>query len=127
MDLGLNGKVIIVTGGAAGIGGAITQALAAEGAIPVIFARRPPDADFIAAMTAQSPQAGWVQVELSDDAQCAAAVAETRARWGRIDALVNNAGINDSVGLDAGPAAFRASLDRNQSTTTRWCICWSRI
>ena len=113
MDLGLTGKVIIVTGGAAGIGGAITQALAAEGAIPVIFARRAPDPAFLTAVTAQSPQAGWVQVELSDDAQCVAAVAEVRARWGRIDGLVNNAGINDSIGLDAGPVAFRASLDRN--------------
>ena len=113
MDLGLTGKVIIVTGGAAGIGGAITQALAAEGAIPVIFARRAPDPAFLTAVTAQSPQAGWVQVELSDDAQCVAAVAAVRARWGRIDGLVNNAGINDSIGLDAGPVAFRASLDRN--------------
>ena len=113
MDLGLTGKVIIVTGGAAGIGGAITQALAAEGAIPVIFARRAPDAAFLATVTAESPQAGWVQVELSDDAQCAAAVAETRARWSRIDGLVNNAGVNDGVGLEAGPAAFRASLERN--------------
>lgn len=113
MDLGLTGKVIIITGGAAGIGGAITEALAAEGAVPVIFARRPPDPAFMAALTAQSPQAGWVQVELSDDAQCANAVAQARARWGRIDGLVNNAGVNDSVGLDAGPAAFRASLDRN--------------
>lgn len=113
MDLGLTGKVIIITGGAAGIGGAITEALAAEGAVPVIFARRPPDPAFMAAIIAQSPQAGWVQVELSDDAQCANAVAQARARWGRIDGLVNNAGVNDSVGLDAGPAAFRASLDRN--------------
>lgn len=113
MDLGLSGKVIIVTGGGAGIGGAITEGLAAEGAVPVIFARRAPDPAFLAAVTAQSPQSGWVQVELSDDAQCAAAVAETRARWGRIDGLVNNAGVNDGVGLDAGPAAFRASLERN--------------
>ena len=79
MDLGLTGKVIIITGGAAGIGGAITEALAAEGAVPVIFARRPPDSAFMTALTAQSPQAGWVQVELSDDAQCANAVAQARA------------------------------------------------
>ena len=113
MDLGLTGKVIIVTGGAAGIGGAITEALAAEAAIPVIFARRTPAADFMASVTAKSPSAGWVQVELSDDVQCAAAVAQVRSRWGRIDGLVNNAGVNDGVGLEAGPAAFRASLERN--------------
>ena len=113
MDLGLSNKVIIVTGGASGIGGAISQVLAEEGAIPVIFARRDPDPDFLGTLTALNSAAGWVQVELSDDAACAAAIVETRRRWGRIDGIVNNAGANDSIGLEAGPAAFRASLDQN--------------
>ena len=113
MDLGLTGKIIIVTGGASGIGGAISEALAQEGAVPVIFARRTPDPALLDRVTTASPLAGWVQVELSDDAQCRAAVKATLARWGRIDGLVNNAGANDSIGLDAGPDAFRASLDRN--------------
>jgi L-fucose dehydrogenase len=113
MDLGLTGKVVIVTGGASGIGGAISEALAQEGAVPVIFARRAPDPALLDRVTAASPGAGWVQVELSDDAQCRAAVDATLARWGRIDALVNNAGANDSIGLEAGPDAFRASLERN--------------
>jgi L-fucose dehydrogenase len=110
MDLGLQGKAVIVTGGAAGIGGAISELLAAEGAVPVIFARRAPDPDWLAAL---GPKAGWVQVELSDDAQCQAAVAEARARFGPIYGLVNNAGVNDGVGIEAGPAAFRASLNLN--------------
>lgn len=113
MDLGLKDKVVIVTGGGAGIGGAISQCLAAEGAIPVIFARREPDHAFLDGLTANSPRAGWVKVELSDDAQCESAIAETIARFGRIDGLVNNAGVNDSVGLEAGPKEFRASLERN--------------
>jgi L-fucose dehydrogenase len=113
MDLGLAGKVIIVTGGASGIGAAVSQILAEEGAVPVVFARREPEAGFLADLNQLSPKAGWVQAELSDDAACAAAIAETRSRWGRIDGLVNNAGANDSVGLGAGPAAFRASLDQN--------------
>jgi L-fucose dehydrogenase len=113
MDLGLTGKIIIVTGGASGIGAAISEALAQEGAVPVIFARRAPDAALLHRITSASPQAGWVQVELSDDEQCRAAVEATLARWGRIDGLVNNAGANDSIGLDAGPDAFRASLERN--------------
>jgi len=113
MDLGLAGKIIIVTGGASGIGAAISEALAQEGAVPVIFARRTPDPALLARVTAASPLAGWIQVELSDDAQCRAAVEATLARWGRIDGLVNNAGANDSIGLDAGPDAFRASLERN--------------
>jgi L-fucose dehydrogenase len=113
MDLGLTGKIIIVTGGASGIGAAISEALAQEGAIPVIFARRDPDPALLDRILAASPQAGWIQVELSDDAQCRAAVEATLARWGRIDGLVNNAGANDSIGLEAGPDAFRASLERN--------------
>ncbi len=110
MELGLKGKVVIVTGGAAGIGGAISELLAAEGAVPVIFARRAPEASWLAAL---GPDAGWVQVELSDDDQCRAAVDEARTRFGGIYGLVNNAGVNDGVGIEAGPAAFRASLDRN--------------
>jgi L-fucose dehydrogenase len=113
MDLGLTGKIIIVTGGASGIGGAISEALAREGAVPVIFARRTPDPALLHRVTAASPLAGWIQVELSDDAQCRAAVETTLSRWGRIDGLVNNAGANDSIGLEAGPDAFRASLERN--------------
>ena len=113
MDLGLTGKIVIVTGGASGIGAAISEALAQEGAVPVIFARRTPPPGFLDRITAASPQAGWIKVDLSDDAQCRAAVDATLARWGRIDALVNNAGANDSIGLDAGPDAFRASLERN--------------
>ncbi len=110
MEMGLKGKAVIVTGGAAGIGGAISELLAAEGAVPVIFARRAPEASWL---TGLGPDAGWVQVELSDDDQCRAAVDEARARFGPIYGLVNNAGVNDGVGIEAGPAAFRASLDRN--------------
>ncbi len=110
MDLGLQGKVVIVTGGGAGIGGAISRALAAEGAVPVILARRAPEAEMLASL---GPRAGWVRADLSRDAECRAAVAEIRARWGRVDALVNNAGRNDGVGLEAGPEAFRASLEQN--------------
>jgi L-fucose dehydrogenase len=113
MELGLQGRIVVVTGGASGIGAAISEDLAREGAVPVIFARRPPDPAFMAGLAVLSPRAGFVQVDLADDAQCARAVEETRARYGRVDALVNNAGSNDGVGLDAGPAAFRASLDRN--------------
>ena len=113
MDLGLTDKVVIVTGGGAGIGGAISRCLADEGAIPVIFARRAPDAGFLADLLARQPKAGWVKVDLASDTQVRAAVAEARARWGAIYGLVNNAGTNDGVGLDAGPDAFRASLDQN--------------
>lgn len=59
------------------------------------------------------PKATYLQVELTDDAARDQAVAETLAAFARIDGLVNNAGVNDRVGLDAGLAVFEASLKRN--------------
>jgi L-fucose dehydrogenase len=113
MDLGLQDKVVIVTGGGAGIGGAISLALAAEGAVPVILARRMPEAGVLAELRAKQPRAAVVLADLSRDEDCRKAVAEVREAFGRIDGLVNNAGTNDGVGLEAGPEAFRASLDQN--------------
>ncbi|AZL57619.1 SDR family oxidoreductase [Tabrizicola piscis] len=113
MELGLRDKVVIVTGGGAGIGGAISLALAGEGAVPVILARRAPGDGFLAELHARQPKAGVVLADLARDEDCRRAVAEVRARFGRIDGLVNNAGTNDGVGLEAGPEAFRASLDQN--------------
>lgn len=113
MDLGLKDRVVIVTGGASGIGGAISEGLAAEGAIPVILARSTPAPGFMDGVRAASPKAILIPTELTDDAQCAAAVAQVVDRFGGIYGLVNNAGANDSVGLDAGPDAFRASINRN--------------
>ncbi len=113
MDLGLSGKVVVVTGGASGIGAAVSEVLAEEGAVPVVLARRPPEDAFLARLAARSARAGWELADLSRDEDCIRAVEEVRARWGRVDGLVNNAGANDRVGLDAGPQAFRASLDQN--------------
>lgn len=110
MNLGLEDRVVIVTGGAAGIGGAISELLAAEGAIPVIFARRRPDARWFESL---GEKAAFIEVELSKDNECRNAVEEARQRFGSIYGLVNNAGVNDGVGIDAGPDAFRASLEKN--------------
>lgn len=113
MDLGLQGRVVLVTGGASGIGAAISTSLAQEGAIPVILCRSPADPDFVTEIRAKSPRAMIILTELTEDAQCRRAVDQVLAEFGRIDGLVNNAGANDSIGLDAGPEAFRASIDNN--------------
>lgn len=113
MDLQLKDKVVIVTGGASGIGAAISLTLAQEGAIPVILGKSPMPSEFAQQIQAQASQYLFIQVELSDDAACKAAVAQTVARFGRIDGLVNNAGVNDGVGLEAGREAFIGSLERN--------------
>jgi L-fucose dehydrogenase len=101
MDLGLASKVIVVTGGASGIGAAIVRQLASEAALPVVFDCR--------AGTAADDH----RLDLSDPGACGAAVASVIGRHGRIDGLVNNAGVNDAAGLEAGVAAFRTSLERN--------------
>jgi L-fucose dehydrogenase len=108
MDLHLKGKVVVVTGGGSGIGAAICEVLAEEGATPVVIARRRPDEAWLSRVGAD-----FVQAELSDDAACKTAVTAIRARHGSIHGLVNNAGANDGVGLDKGPLAFRQSLDQN--------------
>ncbi|WP_241604204.1 SDR family NAD(P)-dependent oxidoreductase, partial [Rosenbergiella nectarea] len=87
-----------------GIGAAISWTLAQEGAVPVIFGKSPMPADFVAQM-GNAPHA-FFQLDLTDDAACKRAVADTVQRFGHLDGLVNNAGINDSIGLDAGRDAF---------------------
>lgn len=113
MNLELDGKVVIVTGGGAGIGAAITLALAAEGAIPVVVDRSRPAAEMCDELMRRQPRARLIEAELGDDGACARAVAESVEAFGRIDGLVNNAGVNDRVGLEAGRDAFVASLERN--------------
>lgn len=113
MDLQLRDKVVVVTGGGSGIGAAISLALAGEGAVPVILGRDPLAPAFERELRQGQPRAHFIRLELTDEAACRAAVDETVARFGRIDGLVNNAGVNDKAGLEAGRAAFVASLERN--------------
>jgi len=127
MDLGLQDKVIIVTGGAAGIGAAISETLAAEGAVPVILTRRPPDAAFLERLTSASPSAGWVQADLSQDADCRRAVTQVQARWGQVYGLVNNAGSNAASGLTRGQRRSAPRSTRTCCTIIRWRICCRMI
>lgn len=115
MDLNLKDKVVIVTGGAKGIGKAIVIALAKEGATPVIVGRKQVDNDRVKKeVEALGARALAVEAELSQPEECKKAVAETLKALGRIDGLVNNAGHNDGVGLISGNYEdFVASLHKN--------------
>lgn len=113
MDLNLAGKAIVVTGGGSGIGAAISLALAREGALPVIFGRDALAEEFEAELRALQPAALFCRLELTDEAACRDAVARTAGSLGAIHGLVNNAGVNDKVSLEAGRAAFVGSLERN--------------
>ena len=114
MDLQLSNKVIIVTGGAKGIGLGIVQALAAENAVPVIFGRSEEDNEkAVRDIRARGQKAHYVTAELASPSECRRAVEETIVIAGRIDGLINNAGLNDGVGLENGDYdRFMLSLHR---------------
>jgi L-fucose dehydrogenase len=113
MDLQLKDKVIIVTGGAKGIGAAIVHSLAAEGAIPVIVDR---DAEAGKRLQSklQDSNCTLINVDIETPESSSQSIEQTLKSFGRIDALVNNAGRNDKVGLESGSVAeYVASLNRN--------------
>lgn len=115
MNLNLKNKVIIVTGGAKGIGEGIAEVLATEGAIVAIVGRNEADNQLtVNKILAANGQAFSVVAELTQPEDCKNAVAQVVAQYGRIDGLVNNAGVNDGVGLENGTyEGFVASLHRN--------------
>ena len=125
MELGLQEKVIIVTGGGSGIGASVVDKLSLIGATPVIIDKSKPDDTFYETIKKRCPRAIWKTLDLCDDKDCEYAVKDILAKLSRIDGLVNNAGINDAIGISAGPYEFRKSLDRNlvhYYTMTSLCI-----
>ena len=115
MNLNLNDKIIIVTGGARGIGEGIVKALASEGAMPVIVGRNEDDnVTLVNAIELSGGKAFQVVAELSDPFACEQAINSVMAKFGKIDGLVNNAGVNDGIGLENGSyEGFMASMHRN--------------
>jgi len=115
MDLQLNNKIILVSGGAKGIGEGIVKILAAEGALPVIIGRSEEDnLKTVAIIEAAGGKAFQVIAELTDPMQCEQSIKIISDKFGKIDGLVNNAGVNDGVGLEHGDYnSFVASLHKN--------------
>ncbi len=109
----LDQAAAIVTGGASGLGAATAEAFRARGAAVTILDRDPAGADFAAAIGA-----GFAVVDVTDEASVAAGIAAARVEMGRIDALVNCAGIaigERTLGRD-GPhrlESFRRTVDIN--------------
>jgi L-fucose dehydrogenase len=99
-----------VTGGASGIGEAIVRLLIDEGAIPVILDRDQARVDLL---QAEFPGVDAAVLDLTDEAALTSTVESLLVRHGRLDGLVNNAGINDGAGLAKSLADFRQSLERN--------------
>jgi L-fucose dehydrogenase len=115
MNLNLTNKIIIVTGGAKGIGEGIVKVLANEGAIPIIIGRNEKDNNLLVENLAQeNKQSYQIVAELSNPDDCKNAVDLVMKKFGKIDGLVNNAGVNDGVGLENGTyEKFMASLHSN--------------
>src|SRR5882724_3046084 len=115
MDLQLKDKVVVITGGAKGIGAASARACAGEGGVPVVV---DPDAEAAGQLRSELQSAGkgcgLICVDLSTKENCSSAVEQTLGEFGRLDVLVNNAGVNDRVGLEQGsPDKYVSSLERN--------------
>ena len=115
MDLQLKDKVVLITGGAKGIGAAIARGCAREGAISILL-DKDGDAGKQLQMDLQKAGAscGLICTDLLAAGNCASAVERTLRDFGRLDVLVNNAGINDNAGLEHGnPEKFLRSLELN--------------
>ena len=115
MDLALQDKVIIVTGGSSGIGRGIVDTLVEEGAIPFIVGRNEERIlSYVSQIKEKGGAAGCAITELTIPTQCEMAVSKAIEEFGRIEGLVNNAGVNDGVGLENGNyEAFIASINKN--------------
>lgn len=115
MDLGLEDKVVVVTGGGSGIGEAISRLCLQEGATVVVVSRATDYVSaFIAEMTRTHQKCDLFEAELGDLSQCENAIRYVEQRYRTLIGLVNNAGVNDGIGLEHGtPEQFAQSLGQN--------------
>ena len=109
------GRNIIVTGGGRGIGQAAARQFAAEGGEVLLLGRTAADLDATVAGIEADGGSAWSHTcDVRDDAQVDAAIAAATDRWGRIDVLVNNAGIDDDTPfLEIDRAKWRSVVDTN--------------
>jgi len=116
MDLGLKGKVVLITGAAGlkgSIGETILQHLVAEGAIPAIIDRNDRGFAYAEDIQKRGIDAIFCKTDVTDPEQIEASIKKITDKYGRIDAVINNVGVNDGVGLDASYEDFMWSLKLN--------------
>jgi len=113
MNLNLQDKVVVVTGGARGIGAAISKGFAEEGAKLAVVSRFSVEAERFLDELAQKTEVIALWFDLAHTEKCYSAIEQIVSKWGRIDVLVNNAGVNDSVNLGQGVEKFKQSLSAN--------------
>ena len=115
MNLEFDGKVVLITGGAKGIGAAIARLVARERGVPIILDKDAQSGlEIKSAIQSEGNSAHFLECDLCSAESTEAAVQRAIEQTGRVDGLVNNAGVNDRVGLETGsPKDFIASLQRN--------------
>jgi len=111
MELGLNDKVVLITGGARGIGAAAVQAFLNEKCNVVFVDRDSKSGSELARSLGKCGK--FIEAELNTPESCKQAVEKTISFFGGIDVLVNNAGFNDGLGLDTAPEEFMDSVRTN--------------
>ncbi|MER7837029.1 SDR family oxidoreductase [Streptomyces sp. NPDC096040] len=104
----LDDKIVLVNGGSQGVGAAIARAAVREGATVAVTGRRPgPGEALVAELSAAGGKALYVRADLSDAGQAKASVGEVIEAYGRIDCLVNSAGLTSrGTLLDTTPELF---------------------
>ncbi|GAA3579820.1 SDR family oxidoreductase [Snuella lapsa] len=116
MDLGLNGKVVVISGAAGNrgsIGETILRHLVEEGAIPAIIDRNNRGFEYVKEIQSKGVDAIFCQTDVAKAEQIEAAVKTIANKYGKIDAVINNVGVNDGVGFDASYEEFMDSLKLN--------------
>ena len=120
MDLRLDDKVALITGGSRGIGRAIAQAMAESGARVMISSRKAEDLEVTAKEIGHGCE--WFAANAGNDDEAAACIAATKERLGGLDILVNNAATNPYMGPILGIDKGRAdkTVQVNQWGVLRW-------
>ena len=111
MDLGLRNKIVLVTGGAKGIGAATVEAFLAEDCRVVLVDRDSETGTTLSKTLGSRVQ--YIEADLTVSKACKKAIEQTVSLFGGLDVLVNNAGFNDGLGLETPPEDFMRSVQNN--------------